>query len=260
MQHGIGIVLSGGGMRGAAHVGVLKALEENGIRPDCIAGTSAGALVGALYGAGRTSQEMVEFFERTNPMRLSRLTFRKPGLVDIERYRRVLAEYLPEDSFDALDVQLFVTATDMVRARLEIFARGPLISALLASSAIPIVFTPMKFDGRLFSDGGILNNFPIEPLKVLCDSILGVYASPLRTPKEGELESTLAVSQRAFEVAMFLNSSPKFRECDMLLSPPELVEYGAFTKRPQEVFEIGYRAAIERMEVIVARLEANDCL
>jgi len=260
MQHRIGIVLSGGGMRGAAHVGVLEALEKNGIRPDCIAGTSAGALVGALYGAGRSSSEMVEFFERTNPVRLSRLTFRKPGLVDIEKYRRVLSEYLPDDAFDALRIQLFVTATDMMRARLEIFNHGPLISPLLASSAIPIVFTPMKFDGRLFSDGGILNNFPIEPLKVLCDSILGVYASPLRTPRDGELESTLSVSQRAFEVAMFLNSSPKFRECDMLLSPPELSEYGVFTKQAKEVYEIGFRATIERMDAIVARLEAKEAL
>ena len=247
-------------MRGVAHIGVLQALLERGIRPDCIAGTSSGALVGALYGAGHSATEMVEFFERTNPIRLSRLTLRRSGLVDIDKYRGVFREYFPDDSFEALAVKLFVTATDMMRARLEIFSHGPLISALLASCAVPVVFTPLRFDGRLFSDGGILNNFPIEPLKVLCDSIVGVYASPLRSSDQADLRSSLAVSQRAFEVAMYLNSRPKFRECDMLLSPPELASYGSFTKDTREVYEIGYKATVDRIDAIMEKLEAKDSL
>lgn len=260
MQHRIGIVLSGGGMRGVAHVGVLQALLDHGIEPECIAGTSAGALVGALYGAGHGAEDMVTFFERTNPRRLTRLTLRKPGLVDIDKYHGLFEEYFPEDSFEALKIKLFVTATDMLAARLEIFTHGPLIPALLASAAVPIVFTPMRFDGRLFSDGGVLNNFPIEPLQVLCDAIVGVYASPLRSPEQAELKSTLAVSQRAFEVAMFLNSRPKFRECDMLLSPPELARYGIFSKDTREVYDIGYQATVERIGAIREKLDAKGCL
>lgn len=247
-------------MRGVAHAGVLQALQEHGIRPDCIAGTSAGALVGALFATGHSAADAMEFFERTNPIRLSRLTFRKPGLVDIEKYRPVFREYFGDATFESLKVRLFVTATDMIRARLEIFNHGPLISALLASCAVPVVFTPAHFDGRYFSDGGILNNFPIEPLKVLCDAIIGVYASPLRSPDQTELRSTLAVSQRAFEVGMYLNSKPKFRECDMLLCPPELSTYGTFTKDVREVFEVGYEATLARMGAIKERLEAKECL
>ncbi len=260
MQHRIGVVLSGGGMRGVAHVGVLQALQDHGVRPECIAGTSAGALVGALYGAGHSADEMIDFFERTNPRRLSRLTLRKPGLVDIDKYRGLFSEYFPDDSFESLNIKLFVTATDMLAARLEIFTHGPLIPALLASSAVPIVFTPLRFEGRLYSDGGVLNNFPIEPLQVLCDAIVGVYASPLRSPEQAELKSTLAVSQRAFEVAMFLNSRPKFRECDMLLSPPELAGFGIFAKKTRELYEIGYQATVERIGAILEKLEAKGSL
>ena len=247
-------------MRGVAHVGVLQALADHGIRPECIAGTSAGALVGALYGAGHTAAEMITFFEQTNPRRLSRLTLRKSGLVDIDKYRRLFEDYFPDDSFKALNIRLFVTATDMVAARLEIFTDGPLIPALLASAAVPVVFTPLRFNGRLYSDGGVLNNFPIEPLQVLCDAIIGVYASPLHSPEQTELESTLAVSQRAFEVAMYLSSRLKFRACDMLLSPPELADFGIFTKKTRELYEIGYRATVERLAAIVERLEAKGIL
>jgi len=82
MKHRLGIVLSGGGARGVAHVGVLKALTEHGIRPDCIAGSSSGALVGALYGAGYSPEEMLQFFVDKNPFRLSRLAVAGPGWID----------------------------------------------------------------------------------------------------------------------------------------------------------------------------------
>ncbi len=261
MQYKIGIVLSGGGTRGVAHIGVLQALREHGIEPECIAGTSAGALVGALYAAGYSAEEMLEFFARKRPFAVSKFSLAKPGLVDTHKVWDDFHEYFPDDRFEALQRKLFVTATDIVNARQEIVTSGPLVAALLASSAIPMVFTPIQIEGRWFADGGIINNFPIEPLKVLCDAILGVYASPLRTADRIDLKSAWAVSQRAFEVAMYHGSKGKFRECDMLLCPEELGAYGAFdTKRMDEIYEIGYRSAIRRMDAIQRRLEAKLCL
>ena len=253
MQYRLGIVLSGGGSRGLAHAGVLRALAEEGIFPDCVAGTSSGALAGALYASGRSAEETLRFFEDANPFRLSRLALRKPGFIDPEKIEHDLRRWFPDDRFEALERPLFVTATDLLAGRLEIFASGPLVRPLLASSSVPFVFTPIEVDGRLFADGGIVNNFPIEPLIGLCDVILGIYATPLSEPLATDLGSTFAVSQRALEIGMFHASKRKFHDADLVLCPPELGRFGTFDlKRHPEIAEIGYRAALERMEEIRA--------
>ena len=102
MRYRLGIVLSGGGSRGLAHAGVLRALVEKGIAPDCVSGTSAGALVGALYASGRGSEEILRFFDDANPFRLSRLALKKPGVIDSEKIVGAFERWFPEDSFAAL--------------------------------------------------------------------------------------------------------------------------------------------------------------
>lgn len=102
MQYRLGIVLSGGGTRGVVHIGVLRALTEAGIEPDALSATSSGAIVAALYAAGYSSKEMLEFFEERGPFRLSKLSLLKPGFLDTEKSYADFLDYLPEDSFEAL--------------------------------------------------------------------------------------------------------------------------------------------------------------
>ena len=256
MRYRLGIVLSGGGSRGLAHAGVLRALLEEGIEPECVAGTSSGALIGALYAAGHSAAEMVRFFEVANPFRLSRLALGKPGFFDGAKITADLKQWLPEDSFEALGRPLFVTATDLVRGRLEIFSSGPLIQPLLASSAVPLVFSPIAIGDQLFVDGGIIDNFPIEPLIGLCDKILGVYATPLREPAPVDLDSGFNISQRALEIGMYTASKRKFHQADYLLCPAELARYSTFdTRRHAEIAAIGYQATRERIGEIRERLD-----
>ncbi len=249
MHYGLGMVLSGGGARGLAHVGVLKALAEEGIEPEVLSGTSAGAIVAALHAAGYSPTEMLEFFVRKHPFKVSKLAVSKAGIFDTDKVVADFLEYFPEDSFEALAKPIFLTATDLVRARPEIFATGRLIPAILASASTPLVFTPTEIDGRWFSDGGILNNFPTEPLLGHCDVILGVYVSPLRSRHESDLKSSLAVMQRSFEIGMYFASRQKFHQCDLVLCPSELSRFGTFdTKHMEEILEVGYRAARARMD------------
>lgn len=254
MRYRLGIVLSGGGSRGLAHAGVLQALAEAGIQPDCLAGTSSGALVGALWAAGCGPERVLEFFETASPFRISRLAaLRKPGWIDTEKIEADIRAFFPGDSFEALDRPLFVTATDLAGARLEVFSSGPLVRPLLASASVPLVFTPTAIDGRLYADGGILDNFPVEPLLGLCDVILGVYASPLSEVAKSGLKSALAVSQRAFEVGMYQVSRRKFHQVDLLVAPPALCGYGLFDiARHREILELGHAATLERMDEIRA--------
>jgi NTE family protein len=257
MEYKLGMVLSGGGSRGLAHIGVLKALAEEGIEPDCLAASSAGAIVAALYAAGHSADEMLEFFDTKHPFRVSKLALLKPGIIDTEKVVADFLEYFPENSFEALGKKVFMAATDLVAGRVEIFTSGRLIPAILASSSAPMIFTPTEIDGRLYSDGGIMDNFPVDPLFGLCRRILGVYASPLRTIDRKDLKSSLAVSMRALELGMFTNSRRKFHQCDLLISPAELGAYGNFdTRHYSEILDIGYRAARRRMAEI-SRLVAN---
>jgi hypothetical protein len=107
----LGLVLSGGGARGIAHVGVIDALRSHGLERDVIAGSSSGAIIGALAAAGHPTETMLEFFRKASPFRLSVVTVSKPGILDTAKVVASFREYFPEDSFEALKIRLFVTAT-----------------------------------------------------------------------------------------------------------------------------------------------------
>jgi len=254
----LGIVLSGGGTRGVAHIGVLRALAERGIHPDRISGTSSGAIVGALYAAGYSPAEMLEFFFRKNPFHLNKLALSKPGFIDTDKVVADFEEYFPENSFEALQKPLTVVATDMFSGHGVLFDSGPLIRPVLASSSVPMVFTPMQIDGRLFADGGIVNNFPVEPLESHCDAILGVYCSPLRAMETSDLGSSIALLKRALEVGMFEVSQQKFERCRVVVCPDALGDFGVFeTKRLRAIETVGYEAALRRMPEIKQALKGG---
>jgi len=258
MRHRFGLVLSGGGSRGLAHAGVLKALAENDLEPDCISGTSSGALIGALHASGRDAEKILDFFATTSPIRLSRLAgFGKAGWLDTEKIEADIRSYFPEDSFEALDRPLFVSATDLERGRLQVFSSGPLVRPLLASSSIPFVFTPTAIGDRQFADGGILDNFPVDPLRGICDVVVGVHATPLSEVDGEALDSSVAVTRRALEVAMHHGARRKFDRADLVLTAPGLGDYATFDiKRHREIVEIGYRTARDHMDEIRGLLDA----
>jgi NTE family protein len=260
MRYRLGLVLSGGGSRGLAHAGVLHALSEHGIEPDCISATSSGALVGALHATGRGPEEILTFFETTSPFRFSRLApIGKPGWIDTEKIADDFLSYFPGDSFEALDRPLFVTATDLVSGQLEVFSSGPLVRPLIASASIPPVFTPTLVDGRWYADGGILDNFPVEPLSGLCDVVVGVHVSPLTEQPRKELDNSLSVAQRALEIGMYHAASRKYALADLVIAPAELVDFGTFDfKRHREIVEIGHRAASARVDDLLRLIERRS--
>ena len=258
MKPTLGLALSGGGARGIAQIGVVQALRERGLVPDVIAGSSSGAIVGALTAAGHSTETMLDFFATRSPFRLQMVTMRKAGIIDTAKVVASFREYFPDDSFEALGTRLFLTATDIANARLTIFESGPLIQAILASCSMPMVFTPTEIDGRWYIDGGVINNFPTEPLRGRCDVLVGLYSSPLRVMRTADLDGVLALSQRALEVGMYFSSKMKFHECDVMLCPEELSHYGLFdTKNHGEIFAIGYRAAKARLDDVERALEAR---
>jgi NTE family protein len=130
-----GLVLSGGAIRGIAHLGVLKFLQEADMKPDIIAGASAGALVGAFYAAGYSAEESLAFFLKNKPITWRNYARRKPGILVFDRFAQSLAEQFPDDQFSALKKPLFITRTNLETGLGEIVHQGPLIKNLLASAA-----------------------------------------------------------------------------------------------------------------------------
>lgn len=250
-RHALGLVLSGGGSRGLAHIGVIRALLEHGIVPDCVAGVSAGALVGALYAAGYRPPKMLEFFRVTDPFSLKNVTLSKPGIWDTEKIVPAFQRWFPDDLFDTLQRPLRILATDLQRGEGVIFDRGPLILPLLASSSVPMVFSPTEIDGRWYGDGGIVDNFPARLIADRCDVLLGVHVSPMREVKPAQLANSLNVLERALEVGMFARAKEDFTRCALVLRPAGLERFGLFeTKRLTEIEAAGYAAAKEQMAQI----------
>jgi NTE family protein len=244
-----GLVLSGGGVRGMAHIGVIRALEENGIYPEYIAGASIGAIVGAFYAAGSTCDEILEFFLNTSMFSVNKYAIRKPGLLDTEKFYKIFKKHFEEDRFEALKKRLFISTTDIVEGKNKIFNTGELIYPMLASAAFPVVLSPIEIDGVLYADGGITNNFPVEPLIPHCSHIIGSYTNPLSKIKPNELSSSMSVMDRAFKIGMTSMSARKFQHCHLVISPEKLNSYGTFSMNHiQELHEIGYQEALQTLK------------
>ena len=237
----IGLVLSGGGARGVAHIGAIRALEEHGIFPTHISGTSAGAIVGALYAGGLGWAEILDFFKTIPIFHTQKYARGKPGFIDTEKFYLDFKKLLPDDDFRALKKTLFVTGTNVVKSTLKIFDSGEVIRPVLASASFPGVFTPTKIGKSYYVDGGVLNNFPLEPLQPFCDKILGVYVNPLRSINVKDLKNAYSVVERSYKIKMAADSIQKFKDCDLVVHPEELSRYGTFNMNGMDaIFDIGY--------------------
>jgi NTE family protein len=180
MKRKIGIALSGGGARGIAHLGILKALEEFGIIPTHISGTSAGAIAGAFYAAGYSIPEIVAILKKGQIFNFSNILIKRQGFFAMKGFNDIYRECFPNNSFEDLNIPLYVTATDILKGELVYFSSGNLSQALMASSCIPLIFQPVSYNDSVFVDGGVLNNFPTEPLTGQCYIIIGSYVNSVK--------------------------------------------------------------------------------
>ncbi len=164
----VALVLSGGGARGAAHVGVLKVLESYGIKPAFIVGTSAGSIVGAAYSTGISPDEMLEIFtkEEKTFFKLSHLrSFSERTMTQI--MRSIFTKYLPFNELENTKIPLYINATDVKRCERCIFSTGDLIELVLASSAIPFLFDPISYEDYILVDGGVIDNFCVDVARMI---------------------------------------------------------------------------------------------
>ena len=177
-EKGIGLALSGGGCRSVAHLGMMQALIEQGFSLSRIAGSSAGAIIGALYCRGISPKEILKILSALNYLSIFRPALNWQALLNLEKVIDFLTIHLPEDDFSSLNIPLVVVATDLNKGKIKYFKKGQLWRPLIASAFIG-VFSPVKINGTAYVDGGILNNLPIEPLKKKCNYVIGLHCNPI---------------------------------------------------------------------------------
>jgi NTE family protein len=251
MAQKIGLVLSGGGVRAIAHIGFIQVLLDNNIVPTKVAGTSAGALVSALYAAGYSPKEMLSFFEQTPLLKLSLYAMNKPGIMDSDKYALFFKKFFPDNSFESLKYPLTVTATNLIEGKLDFFNSGELIKPLIASSALPPIFSPIEIEENLYSDGGILNNFPIEPL-LDCDIILGSFVNPVAKIDKSEINSSLKLLYRVYHIGLDAVNVKKFNQCNYVFAPVELNKIGVLDGNAvKKAYNLGYELAKKEIKLIL---------
>lgn len=242
----VGLALGGGAARGLAHIGVLEALHEAGVKVACVAGTSAGSIVGALYAGGHKPKALRELALKTRWRDLTEVIIPKDGLLGTERLERLLDELLGGRSFAQLDVPFAAVATDLSTGAGVVLDSGCVARAVRASCAVPGIFPPVRHEGLILADGGLRNNVPVAVARELgANYVIAV-----------ELHSGVPVSQpkNIFEVLIqtvaiiqWAGTEPQVRQADLVIQP-DLQDHGLFSlDKPKEVMDIGYRAAMQAL-------------
>jgi len=232
----LGLALGGGGVRGLAHVAALEVLDDHGITPNVIAGTSMGAIIGALYAAGTSGaairtlidQHLLAVRKRDaqGPSRKDllmvwmdgvRLSWKGAGILKIDGFLRHLIEQTQATTFEDLNIPLRVVTTDFYSGEPYIFDSGPLLPALKASIAIPGVFEPVQHEKRILFDGGVCNNLPYDILADACQRTIAIDVSPSRSRGGTELPGMLDATIGMFDVLMERATKGKLKN-----NPPDI--------------------------------------
>jgi NTE family protein len=248
-QYNTGLVLSGGGARGFAHLGVIQALNEVGIFPDVISGTSAGAIIGVLYADGHSPKEILKLMNGASRFDFMRPALPREGLLQINGIGKILKTSLKAKKFEDLKIRLFVTATDLNNGRAVYFSKGDLYDPVIASASIPVLFQPVKINNISYVDGGVVDNLPILPIENISRSLIGSFVNPVGYMEK--ISGLINIAERTFMLSMSKEIYEKAKRFDLFIAPLELRNYKILDpEKANELFEIGYNATQEKLKEI----------
>ena len=267
----VGLVLSGGGAKGVAHIGVLKAMEEAGLTPDYITGTSMGSIMGGLYSIGYSADEIKAIVESvnwdqvlTNKIPLDKVTFEEKdyygrylldfylkdkqlqfpsGVIEgqalMELFSKVTRPVHEIDDFSKFPIPFACVGANIVTGEPVVLNKGSLATAMRASMAIPTFFTPVKVDGKLLVDGGLVRNMPVpEVLEMGADIVIGVYVGTDLQPEENLKSLVSILTQSAFITNAF-DTREQLKKCDILIQPDIKGYSTASFQSTSAIMEIG---------------------
>ncbi|MDO4319194.1 MAG: patatin-like phospholipase family protein [Bacteroidales bacterium] len=236
----LGVALTGGGARGLAHAGALAAIEEAGLRPDIMAGVSAGSLAAVLYAAGNTPRHILELFTGIGFRDLVEFRPHHGGLFGVEPFKKFIAENTkPYVNLEDFPIKVYIGATDFDHGVPVEFHEGEILPRVVASCSIPIIFKPVEIDGVNYVDGGVLRNHPAWIIRDKCETLIGINVSPLK-PRPGT-SSFVDVAMRTYNLMAKANQLADMQLCDVSVETPEIASYRTFDLRSvRELYLSGY--------------------
>lgn len=243
----IGLALSGGGARGFAHLGALKALQDHGIKPDVVAGVSAGSIAAAFYGSGITPDGALAIFKGSKFKKFAEMTLPRRGFFSLGRFATLMEAECGISDISQLQVPTIICATNFDTGTAVEFTSGPLGTCVAASCAIPIVFEPVEIDGQRFVDGGVLHNLPAWALRDKCDFLIGISCSPM--PELGsDSKNIVDIARRSFMLMTKSNIYPDLALCDLPVELTEVADHSVFDLNQLDVLvEQGYLATLRAL-------------
>ena len=251
----IGLALGGGAARGFAHIGVIQVLEEAGIRPDLVVGTSAGSLVAALYAAGRSGPELARTALAMDESAITDWSFPGRGMIRGDALARYVREMTGGRTIEQLPLPLGIVATDLDSGAAMLFQRGDVGQAVRASSAVPAVFQPVKIGNREYVDGGLVSPVPVRFARQMGAEL--VIAVDISSPPDGNatgdafkmLLQTFAIMGRSI-------NQFELKDADVVIRPQLLgVSSADFTARKRAI-DAGREAALVGLAGLRQRLLA----
>ena len=249
----IGLALGGGAARGFAHIGVIEVLEENGIHPDIVTGTSAGSLVAALYASGRTGRELETIALNMDESALTDWSFPGRGLIRGEALAHYVREATGNKPLEQMKIPLGIVATDLDTGKPILFRRGDVGTAVRASSAVPAVFQPVRIGTHEYVDGGLTSPVPVRSARDMgADVIIAVDISQL--PDGGDTSNALHMLLQTFSIMGRSINELELKEAEIVLHPKLPGVAGTdFTVRKKNI-EAGREAALAMLPAIKAKV------
>ena len=245
-QYNIGLALSGGGVRGFAHIGALRALEDVGIKPNVIAGVSAGSIVASFYAAGMSADEIFNLFGSIDMSKFLQVDITKSGFLKLDKFKRFLETNLPIKNIEELLIPTIIAATDIEQQHEMPFTSGNIAERVVASCSIPLVFRPVKIDGSYCVDGGVLHNLPSFYLRPMCNTVIGINVSPL---KLGPIKLNVrSLAYRTYKLMTMRNVVADKQLCDLLVDIISIQGHSTFdTSAANKIAQKGY---FETMKIL----------
>ncbi len=249
----IGLALGGGAARGFAHIGVIEVLEENGIHPDLVTGTSAGSLVAAMYASGKTGHELAGTAATMDESALTDWAFPGRGLIRGEALAHYVRDFVGGKDIEQMKLPLGIVATDLDSGKPILFRRGDVGTAVRASSAVPAVFTPVKIGTHEYVDGGLTSPVPVRSARDMgADVVIAVDISQL--PDGGSTGDALHMLLQTFSIMGRSINELELKQADIVLRPKLTGVAGTdFTVRTKNI-QAGREAALAALPAIKAKI------
>ncbi len=243
----LGFALCGGGAKGFAHLGAFKAFREHELKPNIIAGTSAGALAGVFLADGFEPEEVAELFKGHKLTDFASLSLFSGGLLKPNGVAEMMKKNLRAKTFEELQIPFIAVATDWEMPEIKCFREGKdLVDAVVASCTVPMVFQPIEINGRKYVDGGVLKNFPVSVIREEAEYIIGVNLSKVMPYQP--TTNIMKAAERYFDIASKENVRQDIPLADILIDMDGLHDFSMFDLNSIDtIMTIGYERAIETL-------------